>query len=182
MGGNLNGDRPYIAIRGGNVKRYIKSSSNTIEIYIDVIVAQDIAIAASEQYPEDELIGHLRADFDDFVTNAYGVMTHCGFDILDFDTSSRVNSKSSYFTIAKFSEIQNKDIKCVVFIRLSDHTLNPASDKLRKKYYDDKAQEYKQPQTKSHQKWKLISVIVDGVQYQDFDDALDGLEKRLNKI
>ena len=159
---------------------YIRSSESPIKIYIDITfdLVESERVAAST----DSLSRPESDDFQVFVTNVYSTILSCGFNILDYEISDKVNSESTYFSIAKQDDIARKAIKCLLFIRLSDHPLDSSRAKQHHAYYEKKAQSMKIPKDKSHQRWKLVDITVDGVKYTDYYDAIDSLEKLLNRL
>ena len=166
------------------MKRFIRAAvANEVKIYIDLSYIHDdqvVRIAANTESPE--LDGIESQNFDEFVTNVYSTLCFCGYEVDDYEVSDRLNSVSSYLTAHKKQDEIDGDIKVIIFIRLSDHKLDKMRSKDRNKYYDEKAQSLKFPETKVRQKWKLYDIVVDGTTYQSYDEALDALEKKLYHI
>ena len=115
--------------------------------------------------------------------NVYAVLDSSGFDVVNIQDSGRSNT-SCYYTAIKKDEEEKRNIKCVLFIRASDHPWNN-DEKVRKKraeYYKKQALNYKLPEYKKRQDWKLINVVVDGRKLQTYDEALQYLKNRLMNL
>lgn len=91
---------------------------------------------------------------------------------------------SFYYTAIKRDDENNQNIRCVVFVRASDHPLNgdPDGRMARSEYYKQEAMKYKLPEYKKRQPWKLINVVVDGVSFNTYNEALDYLDSKLKSI
>ena len=152
-----------------------------IEINMD---RDDFAVAASRIVGSEygRLQGIAKAEYDEFLINIMEVMDACGFEILDEHQSDRVGSDSAYFTIYKKSESSETDIKCLVFIRISDHDMNEETNRQRKQYHEMLAEKYKQPRTKVKQRWKFRNIIVNNETFSSYDEALDDIERKLNLL
>ena len=163
----------------------IKHTTDREIIYrIDVCVnlIQESSDIAASMNISDELTGPARDEFDEFTTNVYAMLDYIGYEVTDVEYSHVVDSNSTYFTAYKRNESNEKDIKCLIFIRLSDHSMNIKRKKWQDKYWVDKAQMLKQPQDKTHQKWRFFNIVVDGVKYESYDAAISALEEKLKRI
>ena len=73
--------------------------------------------------------------------------------------------------------------KFIIRFRLSDHRYSDSHDeKAEKKFVDEKAQDYKKPADKIHQKWKLKGIIVNGDEFDSYWDAEEHIEDMLKDI
>ena len=152
----------------------------TCIIHIDV---QYISMGESEALSYSNLDSLSQSEFDEFTVNVYAVLDSSGFDVVNIQDSGRSNT-SCYYTAIKKDEEEKRNIKCVLFIRASDHPWNN-DEKVRKKraeYYKKQALNYKLPEYKKRQDWKLINVVVDGRKLQTYDEALQYLKNRLMNL
>ena len=169
------------------MKRYIKSlESNGVDTWIDTITTRITAVYElvdciecatddSEGLPSAVII----SDYDSFILSALDIFDDHNFDIIQEQESPY--SQSYYAAFVKREDAAASDYKYILFVRLSDHHINNASKSGRQKYYRDLAQQLKQPASKSKQLWKLKEVIVDGIQYASYDDALAALDASLRQ-
>lgn len=150
------------------VKRYT--------MYIDIESYISTSVVADESGQSEESLQNMLSELN---INSLAVFQDNNFTILDFNKSNRQNSKSVYISGVRSSGYKSKNYKCILFIRISDHSMNPDTEAARNEYYERKAQTFKQPESKSHQKWKLKSIVMDGTHCSTVDEALDELDKRL---
>ena len=149
---------------------------------IEVYFERDDGVTIAASTDPNKLSGLASSEFDEFTTNVYATLDYCGFEVTDVEYSNVVNSNSTYFTAYKRSESTAKDIKCIIFIRLSDHAMDDRKKKWQDTYWKNKAQELKQPKTKVRQKWKFRSIVVNNEVYASYDEALEAIEQMLEKL
>lgn len=121
------------------------------------------------------------SEFQEFAINVVSVLDYNEFEPIDM-TESDYSETSFYYTAYKRDESTNTNIKCLIFLRISDHNLKSETEKQRKEYYRNKADELKQPPWKQRQKWKFKSIVVNNETYNSYDEALEGLEDILNHL
>ena len=124
-------------------------------------------------------------NYDAFIINAMGTLLDYGYEIIDEYPSESKNSLSYYILAIKKKDIEAKNIKVVLNIRLSNHPFSDNSEEKRKArayYYKTLAQKYKKPENKSFQKWQFYNIIVNDHDLDSYDKALDYLETALNKV
>lgn len=118
--------------------------------------------------------------YNEFVINALEVFEEHDLEIVEEHESPR--SMSNYFTLVKKEDLENADYKYLLFIRLSDHDNRRESKKATKEYYNNRAQELKQPPAKTYQKWKLKEITVNNKRFSTYEEALEEIDKRLSTI
>lgn len=169
------------------MKRYIRSlESDELDVWIDTIASKITVvyeavnfIQSSTDSDEGLSSGAVISDYDSFILSALDIFDDHDFNIIQEQESTY--SQSYYAAFVKKSDSAKADYKYILFVRLSDHPINNASKSGRQKYYRDLAQQLKQPSSKSKQVWKLKEVIVDGIQYSSYDEALDALDNSLKQ-
>lgn len=117
--------------------------------------------------------------YDEFIMNALAVFDDHDFEILDEHGSPFKGSHSYYCTLVKRDQLQDMQYKYILFIRLSDHKNREGSEAGRRKFYHDRAQELKQPPTKSKQTWRLKEITVNKDTYNSYEEALEDIDRRL---
>lgn len=176
------------------MKSYTKSSENITEFKLDIIVNLEpiIDIAASSIhriYNKDGSIDQWALiEYEDFVINVLALFDYYDFEVLDEQYSNK-SKTSMYFTIYRKSESNEADIKCLFFIRISDHDYQEKSkenrketEKNRTEYHKREAERLKQPKTKKRQKWKVRNIIVNDEIFDSYTEALDAVEKMLKEL
>ena len=152
-----------------------------IEIFLEPEMSE-VAANIQPLYKENGILDSgAKADYDEFVMNVYALFDYYDFELLDLEESNR-SSTSEYLTFYKKGESTASDIKCIIFIRISDHDLNNETKSQRQRYYEKKAEEYKQPKSKKHQRWKFKSIVVNNTYFDSYDEALDAVERKLQQL
>ena len=139
-------------MRGGERQVKIIESYPTLKIFI--VINGTPAII-------EDLKGQERADYDAFLINACQVLSSEGFTSMEEHQSNK-SGVSYYITAVNTSELEEDDLKVVLFIRLSDHPINMGHKKVasRRNYYDNQAQKIKTPTDKEHQDWEFLNIII----------------------
>lgn len=169
------------------MKRYVKSlETKSTDVWIDTIKSRITvvyeavdSIQSSADFDKGLPSGAVISDYDSFILSALDIFDDHDFDIIQEQESPY--SQSYYAAFVKKSDASEADYKYILFVRLSDHPIDAVSKSGRQKYYRDLAQQLKQPASKSKQVWKLKEVIVDGVQYSSYDEALNALDNSLKQ-
>jgi len=167
------------------MKRVVRQFDDLIKIWritVDVSYSLEYDVAASimplrradGSYDQVAL-----AEYDEFIIEALEVFTAHDFVILEEAESP--NSKSAYYSLVKKADVDNYNYKFVLFIRLSDHFNNRHTRSQKMQFYDDKAQQLKQPTSKKHQTWKLKEITVNGAIFDSYDAALREIDRRLSQ-
>ena len=120
------------------------------------------------------------SEYEDFVINLLGVFDRADFEVIDERHSPY--SCSYYFDLVKKDQENKKDYKYILFIRISDHLLSKDREKYRNDWFNSRAQQLKEPKSKSKQVWKLKQIVVNKDTYYSYDEALDELEKRFESM
>lgn len=121
-------------------------------------------------------------DFDAFIINAGGKLLQNGYEIVDEHWSNNEDSLSYYIEAIKKNDINKSDIKVILFIRLSDHSLNSKTDFSRNRYYNKVAQDSKKPDNKNNQDWEFINIVSQGHSVEDYANAIKKLKDTLSQI
>lgn len=164
------------------------------EFKLDIIVnlepITDIAASSIHRvYNKDGSIDQWALiEYEDFVINVLALFDYYEFEVLDEKYSNK-SKTSMYFTIYRKSESNEADIKCLFFVRISDHDYKEKSkedrkktEKHRKEYHEREAERLKQPKTKKRQKWKARNIIVNDETCDSYNEALDKVEKILETL
>lgn len=117
-------------------------------------------------------------EYEDFIVNLLGVFDRCDFEIIEEHESP--SSHSYYCDLVKKDQVKNKNYKYILYVRISDHALNPEQEHNQKKWFSDHAEIQKTPKSKSKQRWKLKRITVNKDTYFSYDEALDDIEERLS--
>ena len=175
------------------MKRYVKASipNNVPTFTIDITVFHElitdmIAAAFSNIKPiysdELELDEKALAEYDDFIDELIGEIEYQGFKLLRA-SESESSATSRYYTLADKNQIANKDIKFLVFLRVSDH--HPKLDENQKAWVRNQREKdrerFKQPQTKASQRFKVRSLLVNGEEFESYDSAMEYAVKKLEE-
>lgn len=149
-----------------------------INVVVDLVKISDIAADIRPLYDENGNEDTLAIEeYTDFIINALGVFDSHDFEILDEHTSNK--SDSYYYTLVKKDQVENMRYKYILFVRLSDHANRKESESAKKTYYAHRADELKQPATKSKQTWRLKEVTVNKDTFNSYDEALDYIDNIL---
>ena len=119
-------------------------------------------------------------EYEDFVINLLEVFDSCDFTIIEERESPY--SQSRYFSLVRKEDESTKEYKYILFVRISDHSLESTRNSVQQKYFNEHAQELKQPKSKSRQKWKLKKLTVNKDTYFSYEDALYDIEEKLQAL
>ena len=173
------------------MKRYIRANIPTdvpyITVDIDVIyeaVSSSVAAAFSNIRPvydeNDEIDEQALADYDNFVEEVIGEMEYHDFKLLRA-SESKSSATSRYYTFANEHQVEAKDIKYIVFLRISEH--HEMLDEDQKAWVREQRkkdlEKFKQPKSKKKQKFKLKEILVNNETYTSYDEALEEAVRRI---
>lgn len=157
----------------------------TIKFIIEVEFLDTIKSAIQPLLKEDGTVDpDSMKDYQEFLSKVIDVFDKKnGFSVKDIDKSSR-SETSYYYTAIRKDEEANESIKCVIFFRVSDHEFkkpdNSEDDydiaRSRSRYYQNKANRYKKPESKSRQRWKFKKVLVNGKEFNSYEEALNKVD------
>lgn len=116
-------------------------------------------------------------EYEDFVINLLEVFDQCDFEVVNEQKSPEFYSY--YFDLVKKDQFNRKDYKYILFIRISDHELSEERVSKQREWYSNRAEQIKQPKSKSKQQWKLKRLTINKDTYYSYDDALEDIENRL---
>lgn len=119
-------------------------------------------------------------EYEDFVVNVLEIFEYYDFSIIESRESPY--SQSKYYALVKKGDEDRKDYKYILYVRVSDHDLDRSRTRRQKEWFDEHAQQQKQPSTKSKQRWKLKRITVNKDTYFSYDEALDDLEEKLHSM
>ncbi len=119
-------------------------------------------------------------EYEDFVINLIGVFDRQNFEVIEERESPY--SHSYYFDLVKKDQLDKKQYKYILYIRVSDHELSKERIDIQRKWFADHAESQKIPKSKSKQKWKLKRLTVNKDTYYSYDEALDDIEAKLEKM
>ena len=120
------------------------------------------------------------SEYEEFIVNALEIFDRHDFEIIEEAESDR--SHSIYFSFVKHDDLEDKNYKYVLFVKVSDHEISESSKKGRQRYYSDQADKLKQPVSKKKQTWKFKDIIVNKQIFSSYEEALEEVEKRLANL
>lgn len=142
---------------------------NSIVATIDIEVTIESVIESScDKFRQSE--------FDDFIANSEFILSESGFYELDSHRSNRKGSNSCYFIKTRSDGCK---VKLILYIRISDHSIEPGHVATVKKYLNKKLEENNLPKNTAK---RILSIVIDGVQCKDFIEAESILTKRVKDL
>lgn len=175
------------------MKLYIKSGipSNVpsitidIDVYLEPVVT-DVAAAYSNIKPvyneNKEIDEQALADYDCFIEELLGEFEYNGLKLLRA-SESKSSATSRYYTLADEAQVNAKDIKYIIFLRVSEH--HAALDEEQKAWVREQRRKdlehFKQPKTKNKQRFKVREVLVNNETYPSYDAAIADIENKIQE-
>lgn len=142
------------------------TSAKIIRYDVEVQFVSECLTASKPLLKEDGTIDQAAmAEYEEFVLNTAAVLDEHEFVILE-EREIPGNETSYCISAYKQTDSAAEDIKCVFFIRAS------AGDK-------SETDCPKKPVSKQKRVWRLQSIVVNGEAFDSYDDALDGIGKKL---
>lgn len=175
------------------MKIYVKASEEfnlKLAIVVEFELISNVAAAIHSIYNKDGSIDEAAlTEYDEFLINLYSVFDYNEFELIEEKQSNR-SETSMYYALYDRTKSTKSDIKCIVFVRVSDHDYKEKktkenkkiTDKHRKQYFSNEAERMKQPKDKVRQKWKMRNVVVNNTKFSNYDEALDYIDKMLSEI
>lgn len=145
----------------------IEVNYSEIEEISEVEIAASNKIPKIKQYTQEEL----EDKFTTFSLNVLNYISDRDFIIEDNHPSNRDGSLSYYITFYPKDEDGNIRDKFLIFLRLSDHSINNLSKRSRN-YHKRTAAQFKRSDDKT-QKYMFENIVVDGIKCKGFASALD---------
>lgn len=173
------------------MKRYKRQPTIEIDINIIYMLLQNVAAAISNFTDKHGFIIDEGAygDYLAFVDNVRVLLDMYEFDVKEPSKGphqfKRVHGhyiqkfKSEYLWTATRKEISEGDVPEYLVLRISDHAqhFSKQGDAMIRKREKEFAEQYKLPQSKRIQRYKLVNVIVNGATYSSYDEALQAVEE-----
>ena len=157
-------------------------SLKIIRFDIEVNLISDVSAAIKPIRREDGSTDSTAlAEYQEFLINVLSVIDENDFEVIE-DTESPFSATSYYITTYKKSESTMDSIKCIIFIRISDHNLSEETHKQRVNYYKSKADILKQPKSKKKQTWRFKNIVVNNETFDSYEDALDEIDNKLKSM
>lgn len=191
------------------MKRYIvchTKNEDVLEFSFELFYTlEDYRIAANfnpdadEEYLDKEINLSIRDEYDAFIKRVRIYIYQFGFTELNFKKSNRNNSNSVYIDFCRESEYEKQQIRCVFYLRISDHRLKKRKGKntgianRRDTRYDRQAaQEQFHEQDANSYKWYNldpdepidyvdISIIVNGNKFKTYGEAMEHVKNRIRQ-
>lgn len=164
------------------VKKIYGSAGSVIHINIEVEIewVYDVITSAEDIFAAKRMLSaRERTEFNDFVDNIRGLMETFDFELEEEHPSKYKDSASYYFTFYPTDSDYEPCYENLYFLRISTHERQSRDNNPFPKYYPETAQKYKKPKNKPGQQLhKKMSIIVDGIQYTDYDDAFEAVKKK----
>lgn len=129
-------------------------------------------------------------DLDEFLINMLGAFDSYDFELHEEHKSDRTDSTSLYYTFIK-TENEHKVLKAFVEVRLSDHeapdrTIHGeyvTSTQMAKRYLNKRVKELSKTFTLANgYKKRFVNLVMNGIHYNDYNDALDKIEDILQHV
>jgi len=147
------------------------STNNELEIEIDLFhYAESIDSAKRVRVKQRKLF----PDPDKVIRDVEPLLIKYGFEIVETHKSNREGSSSTYYT----TEIVAKSTssKKLVFIRISDHILDPSNDISHENYLQRKTRSYYRLDDSDDKNlrdlYDFYEITVNGKSYRDYGQAL----------
>lgn len=189
------------------MKRLIKATSDApetilipieVEFVVDDSVTTSVtaAIATSdkgEHYVtifQEKYMQEIEQQFHEFIRNTLSIFRMYGLKELEFGKSPR--SDSMYYIAVYKNQMEEKHVKVVFDLRISDHSVPMfKKDKTQNdadKRQSDQHEEYfwslyeKSEEIRKPFKFIYHSIVIDGLRAKKWGDALDVIEDRIKQI
>lgn len=142
---------------------------------------EDTVVASKEIKPlirPDGSVDELAvAEFDDFVTEVYAVLDCNGFDEVEpYSESNLENSESRYFIMYRPEDSTDDSIKCIVYIRISDHYLDKSRKEYTNRYHAKHTEDISKNIGKRIRHWKAKNIVVNNKEFNSYDEAIEYLQ------
>lgn len=171
------------------VRTDIPSNVPYIDIDIDVIYEveiHDVVASFSNIRPvynnDEEIDEQALADYDNFIDELLGELDYNDFKLLRA-SESKSSATSRYYTLADEHQVDDGNIKFIIFLRVSEHHAMLDEDQrewVRKQRQKD-LDTFKLPKSKKKQRYKLREIIVNNDTYSSYDDAIEDAVKKIQE-
>lgn len=163
---------------------HTQSVNLDIVVYFDSIPESENITASIKpiKLPNDSIDQIAKAEFDDFVMAVKLYLYAAGFDDLEKSYTSPYSEISEYFVMYKKSALSNNTIKCINYIRISDHDLSEEDQKAQAHWYAghvDKLNDELSDIPLRIEHWRPRYITVNGQKYDSYDQALLDIYKRI---
>lgn len=157
----------------------MKSKTLRYDIQVNFIAENDIEAAINPIVRDDGSIDESAlSEYQEFLINVFSILDENEFEVIEDHESDR-SSTSHYMSAYKKDALSGESIKCIIFIRISDHDLARRSEDSRKSYYKSEAERLKQPKSKKKQTWRFYNIVVNGQKFNSYDEALEAINRKL---
>lgn len=187
------------------MKRYIKATSNTdilsIDIDINFVLVSTADIAATKILPlrdgDGKLIGTELGHYQDFAACMFEIIAGYGFVMKpgpkdpghnQGDHLTRLpeprSETSYYFWAAHESQINAKNVPRWIRVRISDHfqdNIDTDLDTKHKTEMDAFLNKNKLPETKQRQRYIMRNIVSDGDEFDTYEEVLNYWDAKIYK-
>lgn len=154
------------------------------------LVAASMAVFGSDSSVLDKWIkDDISDDFEEFVENVHSIIESHNFTVYESHFSNVKNSNSWYVSFVKESELESLEVRCMFFMRISDHKLKSKTNSGfnradAEKSYRQHITEGAEWMNKNSEKINPIfrSVVVNKEKYTTFMNALSDVIDILNQF
>lgn len=150
------------------MKIYIRS--NAAQEDDAIVICCEIAIGCFPSIPKTTQVAasskltdkdYWDVRYEDFLIRVHNVMRYCNYEVIrDYShDSSDTDSESKYFAFSQDVKILGKDVKFIVFLRVSDHPIDNSAQKVtdRALYYQSQYKKY----SPMIGRWRFKPILVD---------------------
>lgn len=150
-----------------------------VKINVEINMSKEIAASIEPILRKDGSVDEAAlGEYQEFLINVLSVLDENEYEVLE-DRHSNQSDTSYCITAYKKSESTAQDIKCIIFIRISDHALSSYAQNNISNYHKREAERLKQPVSKTKQTWRFKNIIVNGDIFDSYDAALDEISRKL---
>lgn len=157
----------------------MKTRVMTFNIVVDL---EPVAMVVNANKSTDDFlmdIGTLE-DYNDFTASVELLLEDRGFIIDKKYNSNRPNSLSFYITCHREDEDDGSTIKCVFYIRISDHRLSDEDQKIQKAYWNGERERLSDKLKRRIAVWRPKTIIVNNVPFESYDDVLRDVANKID--
>lgn len=165
-----------------DIQEYIKTALDINQELLEFVIDIQVNHEVDTELLEDKKIrpvvvnGQLNdqalADYQDFILEMLLELDDAGLVVIDSNESKR-SKTSKYFTLADEVQYANKNMKYIIFLRVSDHVadLTAEQQKLIKQQRDNASNQL-------HAKYKVRSILVNNIEYKTYDEAIEYVRRK----
>jgi len=150
-----------------------------IDVYFDIISTVDATDVIQITNEKDEIVD--QDAYEDYMAFIETLEEILHFYDFYFTVASTNSLTSTYYRIARNTEINGGDVPYYIRLRVSDHAqkLSPAGERIMSLKDRKNAEELKLPKTKKEQRYKLRYLTVSKEKFKTYEAALNDFESTI---